>query len=78
MTTPSAFRIALTTRHTGPGLHQGIPRQWRCTNCNKLLGIYRDGQMHIRTSRGLEYMTGFPVMSACSCGTLNHAASATT
>ena len=40
-----------------------------------LLGIYRDGQMHIRTSRGLEYMTGFPVMSACSCGTLNHAAS---
>ena len=75
MTTPSALRIAPTTRRTGLGLRHGSARQWRCTRCNKLLGIYRDGQMHIRTSRGLEYMTGFPVMSACSCGTLNHAAS---
>lgn len=75
MTTPSASPIATTTRPAGPGLQHGSARQWRCTSCNKLLGIYRDGQMHIRTSRGLEYMTGFPVMSACSCGTLNHAAS---
>ena len=75
MTTPSASPIATTTRPAGPGLQHGSHRKWRCTRCNKLLGIYRDGQMHIRTSRGLEYMTGFPVMSACSCGTLNHAAS---
>lgn len=76
MPTPSASRIASTTRRpAGHGHHNGSHRQWRCTRCDKLLGIYRDGQMHIRTSRGLEYMTGFPVMSACSCGTLNHAAS---
>ena len=74
MPTPSASQIASTTRHTGH--RNGTHSQWRCTRCNKLLGIYRDGQMHIRSSRGLEYLTGFPVTSACSCGTLNRAASA--
>jgi hypothetical protein len=69
--TPSASQIASTTSHAGSGRRHGSHRQWRCTKCNKLLGIYRDGQMHIRTSRGTEYLTGFPVTSACSCGTLN-------
>ena len=54
MTTPSASPIAPTTRRTDHGLRHGAPRQWRCTKCNKLLGIFRDGQMHIRTSRGSE------------------------
>ena len=48
---------------------------WRCTRCDKLLGVSRDGRMHLRFARGHEYLVGFPVQATCrSCGTLNHAA----
>lgn len=45
---------------------------WRCTRCDKLLGVVRDGHMHLRFTRGHEYFVGFPVAATCrSCGTLN-------
>ena len=48
--------------------------EWRCTRCAKLLGVCRDGQMHLRFARGHEYFVGFPVVATCrGCGTLNHA-----
>ena len=47
---------------------------WRCTRCDKLLGIRRDGRMHLRFARGHEYFVGFPVEATCrGCGTLNQA-----
>ena len=47
---------------------------WRCTRCEKLLGVCRDGRMHLRFARGHEYLVGFPVQATCrGCGTLNQA-----
>lgn len=47
---------------------------WRCTRCEKLLGVGRDGRMHLRFARGHEYLVGFPVQATCrGCGTLNQA-----
>ncbi len=47
---------------------------WRCTQSDKLLGVCRDGCMHLRFGRGHEYLVGFPVQATCrGCGTLNQA-----
>jgi phage FluMu protein Com len=52
--------------------------EWRCTRCDKLLGVCRDGRMHLRFARGHEYFVGFPVQATCrGCGTLNQASSPT-
>jgi hypothetical protein len=49
--------------------------EWRCSRCDKLLGVCRDGRMHLRFARGHEYFVGFPVVATCrGCETLNHAA----
>jgi len=46
--------------------------QWRCTRCRKLLGVLEENRIHIRFSRGHEYLVGFPVTGVCrSCRTLN-------
>jgi hypothetical protein len=48
--------------------------EWRCTRCDKLLGVCRDGRMHLRFARGHEYFVGFPVQATGrGCGTLNQA-----
>ena len=50
--------------------------EWRCTRCEKLLGVCRDGRMHLRFARGHEYLVGFPVQATCrGCSTLNQAQS---
>jgi hypothetical protein len=42
-----------------------------------LLGVCRDGRMHLRFARGHEYFVGFPVQATCrGCGTLNQATAA--
>jgi hypothetical protein len=52
--------------------------EWRCTRCDKLLGVCRDGRMHLRFARGHEYFVGFPVVATCrGCGTLNQATNPT-
>ena len=76
MPTPFLSRPAATTSWTGgakpkPTTSNG---EWRCTQCDKLLGVRRDGQMHLRFARGHEYFVGFPVVATCrGCGTLNKA-----
>ena len=46
--------------------------QWRCADCDKLLGVCRDGRMHLRFARAHEYLVGFPIVATCrGCGTLN-------
>ena len=50
--------------------------EWRCTRCDKLLGVCRGGRMHLRFARGHEYLVSFPVQATCrGCGTLNQAQS---
>ena len=47
-------------------------KQWRCMQCGKLLGMLRSERLHLRFSRGHEYLVGFPVTGVCrNCGTLN-------
>lgn len=47
---------------------------WRCTRCDKMLGVCRDGRVHLRFARGHEYLVGYPVQATCrGCGTLNEA-----
>lgn len=77
MTTPLPSRRALPSS----GIHDANPTpvttansDWRCTGCGKLLGVCRDGRMHLRFARGHEYLVGFPVAATCrGCGTLNRA-----
>ena len=59
-------------RAAGVSNHHGT--EWRCTRCDKLLGICRDGQLHLRFARGHEYFVSLPAVATCrGCGTLNHA-----
>lgn len=54
------------------------PCDWRCTQCAKLLGVCRDGRIHLRFSRGHEYFAGYPITATCrDCGTLNEASAPT-
>jgi RNase P subunit RPR2 len=72
MTTPYySPRAANQSRHLGT-IPPSTEREWRCKSCAKLLGVCRDGQMHLRFARGHEYLVGFPVVATCrGCGSLN-------
>ena len=80
MPTPFPSHRTAITRWTG-GPDSKTPSsggEWRCTQCDKLLGVCRDGQMHLRFARGHEYFVGFPVVATCrGCGTLNKAEAST-
>lgn len=81
MQTP--HRPSHTARSSRPGhiptpTANGSSIEWRCTCCDKLLGVRRDGRMHLRFARGHEYFVGFPVVATCrGCGTLNQASAPT-
>lgn len=74
MTTPYlSRRVANQSRNVGVNPASN-DREWRCSDCAKLLGVCRDGQMHLRFARGHEYLVGFPVVATCrGCGSLNTA-----
>lgn len=80
MTTPILSRQALPSSGIdGANAHHVTTSnpKWRCS-CGKLLGVHRDGRMHLRFARGHEYFVGFPVVATCrGCGTLNRAAAPT-
>lgn len=42
-------------------------REWRCTQCGKLLGVFEGERLHIRFARGHEYLVGLPTTGACRC-----------
>jgi len=76
MPTPFPARHATPTSWSGAAKTKPIisNAEWRCTRCDKLLGVSRDGRMHLRFARGHEYFVGFPVIATCrGCGTLNQA-----
>lgn len=46
--------------------------EWRCSHCRKLLGVTDGNRLHLRFSRGHEYLVGMPVIGVCrGCRTLN-------
>ena len=63
MPTPFPSRQAAPTSRTGAAKTKPTTSnaEWRCTRCDKLLGVCRDGRMHLRFARGHEYLVGFPV-----------------
>lgn len=49
-----------------------MEKEWRCTHCRKLLGIRDGNRLHLKFSRGHEYLVGMPVTGVCrGCRTLN-------
>lgn len=49
-----------------------MDNDWRCTRCGKLLGLLRGGRLHLRFTRGHEYLVGFPATAICrGCRALN-------
>ncbi|WP_374425426.1 hypothetical protein [Paracoccus sp. (in: a-proteobacteria)] len=45
---------------------------WCCSCCGKLLGIHRDGLMHVSFARGHEYLFSYPATATCRrCGTMS-------
>lgn len=47
-------------------------RDWRCTRCDKLLGVFEGERIHLRFARGHDYLAGFPITSVCpKCRSLN-------
>ena len=76
MSTPFPSRQPAPTSWTGTAKTRPTTANsdWRCTRCDKLLGVCRDGRMHLRFARSHEYFVGFPVVAICrGCGTLNRA-----
>ncbi len=74
MPTPFPSRQPALTGRTGTPKTTltTLSPEWRCTRCDKLLGVCRDGRMHLRFARGHEYLVGFPLQATCrGCGTLN-------
>ena len=72
MTTPYLSRRVANQSHNAGTPPSNTQREWRCNSCAKLLGVCRDGRMHLRFARGHEYFVGFPVVATCrGCGTLN-------
>ena len=68
---PAQARSSHSPLSTKPTTHNS---EWRCTRCDKLLGVCREGRMHLRFARSHEYHVGFPVQATCrGCGTLNNA-----
>jgi len=76
MPTPYPSRQAASTNCIGAGKTKPTTSntEWRCTRCDKLLGVCRDGRMHLRFARAHEYFVSFPVVATCrGCATLNQA-----
>ena len=76
MTTSLTLRQTATTSWAGAAKSKSTTHNsdWRCTRCDKLLGVCRDGRMHLRFARGHEYFVAFPLVATCrGCGTLNRA-----
>lgn len=72
MTTPYLSRRAANQSQNASADPSTTDCEWRCNSCAKLLGVCRDGQMHLRFARGHEYLVGFPVVATCrGCGSLN-------
>lgn len=74
MPTPTSFRPARKVTAGRATRMAGTANDWRCMGCGKLLGVRRDGVMHLSFARGHEYLVSLPATATCrGCGTLNQA-----
>ena len=74
MPTPTSFRPARDVTAGRATRMAGTANDWRCMGCGKLLGVRRDGVMHLSFARGHEYLVSDPATATCRrCGTLNQA-----
>ena len=49
-----------------------MDREWRCTRCEKLLGVVEGDRVHIHFARGHQYLVGAPAIAVCrGCQTVN-------
>ena len=49
-----------------------VQKEWRCSQCSKLMAVINGGRLHIRLSKGTEFFVGMPASGKCQrCGTLN-------
>jgi phage FluMu protein Com len=49
-----------------------VVRDWRCTQCHKLLGVIYHKRIHLRFSGKHQYIVARPASTICPrCGTLN-------
>lgn len=69
MTYPNNPRFSSRTTPFIPSILQ--PSEWRCVECNKLLGVRHGALLHIRLQRH-NYLVSLPVEATCyGCGTPN-------
>lgn len=74
MPTRTSFRPARNVTAGSATRMAGTANDWRCMGCGKLLGVRRDGVMHLSFARGHEYLVSLPATATCrGCGTLNQA-----
>ena len=74
MPTPTSFRPARNVTAGRAPRMAGTANDWRCNCCGKLLGVRRDGLIHVSFARGHEYLVSLPATATCrGCGTLNQA-----
>lgn len=49
-----------------------MERDWRCTRCGRLLGVFEGERLHLHFARIHDYLVGFPTTSVCpKCRALN-------
>ncbi len=66
------LNLPTTVPAKSPGSHRPSgPSEWRCLECDKLLGIRRGGRLHIRMA-GHDYSVSLPAEASCrGCGAYN-------
>ncbi|MGV8986059.1 MAG: hypothetical protein ACOH2H_26385 [Cypionkella sp.] len=61
----------LPPHNTTPSHPASTGAEWRCLECNKLLGMRRGGKLQVRV-QGHDYLVSLPVEAKCrGCDTYN-------
>ncbi len=45
--------------------------EWRCTKCDRLLGVLHPTGLHLQNNRSAAYTVSLPVRAVCRCGATN-------
>ena len=60
--------MAISRYTPTPPVRMISKRDWRCTRCFGLLGKRVGERVHLRTTRGAEYVAPLPITAVCRCG----------
>lgn len=67
MATPFPSRPTGKSTLPNPAFQKSHSPEWRCSCCGKLLGVLRNGELHLRFSQGHEYLVALPATCTCRC-----------